>query len=202
MTACGCRRPSSLASDQPRAVESRDGEFASRANLTADKFVEIIGRGRDPTRNLPRFCRIGLVWREIIRGKFAPTVSISDSQIDRALANGRPMVALPASKLSEIVIPAVGAGRDAALQKADHLRLLLRGARISQAWRGQNQYSIVGRQGFGLDDAVNVETRCGEGRAQSGAGSGFGPVVLDDRVVIARCRNKSRKCKSLPPAAW
>ncbi len=178
----------------PDQLKAGMEEFAARANLTSEKFVEIIGQAGIQPETYRDFVESGLVWREIIRGKFASTVSISDTQIDRALANGRPMVALQV-KLSEIVIPAVGAGRTAALQKADHLRLLLRGGEDFASLARQNSSAASAGRGGSLDWMLLTELKPDAAKAVRSLAPGqvSAPVVLDDQVVIYKLQEQKQE---------
>ncbi|MDB5661354.1 MAG: peptidylprolyl isomerase [Cypionkella sp.] len=178
----------------PERLKTGMEEFASRANLTADKFIAIIGEAGVQPETFRDFVEAGLVWREIIRGKYAPTVSISETQIDRALANGRPLVALQV-RLSEIVIPAVGAGRDAALQKADHLRLLLRGGQDFAALARQNSSAASAVRGGALDWMLLTQLKPDAAAAVRGLAPGAvsAPVVLDDSVVIYQMQEQKQE---------
>jgi peptidyl-prolyl cis-trans isomerase SurA len=108
----------------PDQIQSGMEEFAARANLTSEQFVEAIGQAGMDTEAFRDFITAGLVWREVVRGKFGPGISISEAEIDRALASYVPTT-LPLVDVSEIVIPAVGAGRDAALALARKLKIEL-----------------------------------------------------------------------------
>ncbi len=178
----------------PDQLKAGMEEFAARANLTSEKFVEIIGQAGIQPETYRDFVESGLVWREIIRGKFASTVSISDTQIDRALANGRPMVALQV-KLSEIVILAVGAGRTAALQKADHLRLLLRGGEDFASLARQNSSAASAGRGGSLDWMLLTELKPDAAKAVRSLAPGqvSAPVVLDDQVVIYKLQEQKQE---------
>lgn len=178
----------------PEQLKAGMEEFAARANLTADKFVEIIGQAGVQPETFRDFVESGLVWREIIRGKFAPTVSISETQIDRALANGRPLAALQV-KLSEIVLPAVGAGRTAALQKADHLRLLLRGGEDFASLARQNSTAASAGRGGALDWMLLTELKPDASKAVRSLAPGqvSAPVVLDDTVVIYQLQEQKQE---------
>lgn len=82
-------------------------EFAARANLTADQFIEALGQEGVAPETFRDFVANGLLWRQVVRTKFASSVRISDAQIDRALAENAktPQVQV---LLSELVIPAQG----------------------------------------------------------------------------------------------
>ena len=91
------------------AQQVTDGmtEFAGRANLTAEQFIEALGQGGVSPESFRDFAANGLIWRELVRARFLPTVSVTEAEIDRAIAAGvaRPNVQL---LLSELVIPVEG----------------------------------------------------------------------------------------------
>lgn len=47
-------------------------EFASRANLPLDQFLEAIGQGGIAPETYRDFVHAGLLWREVVRARFAP----------------------------------------------------------------------------------------------------------------------------------
>jgi peptidyl-prolyl cis-trans isomerase SurA len=79
-------------------------EFAARANLTAEQFVEALGQAGVAPETFRDFVSTGLVWREIVRAKYAGTVTISEAEIDRAIARSK-QATTARVLLSEIVIP-------------------------------------------------------------------------------------------------
>ena len=87
-------------------------EFAGRANLTPDQFIEALGQGGVSVETFRDFVANGLMWRELVRAKYVATVSVSEAEVDRVIANGalqREMQFL----LSELVIPVEGDPEDA-----------------------------------------------------------------------------------------
>lgn len=82
-------------------------EFAARANLTPEQFTEALGKEGVAPETFRDFVANGLLWRQVVRTKFASSVRISDAQIDRALAENAktPQVQV---LLSELVLPAQG----------------------------------------------------------------------------------------------
>jgi len=80
-------------------------EFAARANLETDKFIQAIGAGGVSAESFRDFVSAGLKWRNILRMRFAPTVQISEAEIDRAVALTQPGAGVRVL-LSEIVLPA------------------------------------------------------------------------------------------------
>ena len=90
-------------------------EFAGRANLTAEQFLQAIGQGGVDPETLRDFVRVGIAWRGVVRARFGPRAQINDAEIDRALASsaGRGGVRV---LLSEIFLAADTPARQAAAQ--------------------------------------------------------------------------------------
>lgn len=101
-------------------------EFASRANLDADKFVAEIGKAGVEPETFREFVKAGMIWRDIARAKFGPRVSASDAAVDRALANRTHRAAIRVL-LSELIIPAESGQQADALALANRLRREARG---------------------------------------------------------------------------
>lgn len=185
----------------PEQVTAGMEEFAGRANLTAEKFVEIVGQAGIEAETFRDFVEAGLVWREIIRGKYGPGVSISEPQIDRALAGMQPMVAISV-RLAEINIPATGAARGEALVMARRLKQELRaGADFASLARANSKGPTAGRGGV-LEWMKLSELKPDAAVAVRGltAGGVSDPVVLDDRVVIYQMQEQKQELTSEKPA--
>lgn len=178
----------------PDQIKAGMEEFAARANLTADKFIEIVGQDGVEPQTFRDFVESGLVWREIVRAKYSGVISISDKQIDRAMATATPMVAITV-RLSEIRFPAVGDGRDAALKAAQSLRLHLRAGEDFATLARANSKGPTAASGGALawmklsqmkpDEAVAVRA------LQPGQVSD--PVILDDAVVIYQMQEQKQE---------
>lgn len=169
----------------PDQVKAGMDEFAGRANLDTEKFLEIVaGMGLQP-QTFRDFIEAGLVWREIVRGRFTPQVSITDAQIDRALANFKPLAELNL-RVSEIVIPATGAGRGEAIKQAQRLRREMDvGTPFSELAQKNSTGPTAGRGGVmdwqGLTDfdpdAIEAVRTLQPNQISK-------PIILDDKVVI------------------
>lgn len=83
-------------------------EFAGRANLDTDQFLQAIGQGGVAPETFRDFVTSGLAWREVVRAKFGPTVAISEAEIDRAVSVAAQRGAGPRVLISEILIPTTG----------------------------------------------------------------------------------------------
>jgi peptidyl-prolyl cis-trans isomerase SurA len=190
----GDRAGIKLTPDQIRAGME---EFAARANLDAAKFVEIIGQDGVQAETFRDFVEAGLVWRDVIRGKYANAISVSDAAVDRAMASFTPLNSLML-RLSVIEIPAEGANREAALKLAEHLRLQLRaGEDFATLARANSKAPTAGRGGamdwVKLSD-LPTDAALAVRKLQPGAVSDL--VVLDDKVQIYRV--EEQKQEALP----
>lgn len=86
-------------------VSAGMAEFAGRANLETEQFLQAIGEGGVAPETFREFVRAGLAWRELMRARFLPRVRISEAEIDRALSVPAQRGAGPRVLLSEIIIP-------------------------------------------------------------------------------------------------
>ncbi|NOX74383.1 MAG: peptidylprolyl isomerase, partial [Alphaproteobacteria bacterium] len=79
-------------------------EFAQRANLTSEQFVEELGKAGVYAETFVDFVDAGLLWRKVIQFRFQSKAFITEAELDTAMALGT--TALSASVLlSEIVVP-------------------------------------------------------------------------------------------------
>jgi peptidyl-prolyl cis-trans isomerase SurA len=86
------------------AVMAGMNEFASRANLTGEQFVEALGQAGVAPETFRDFVSAGLIWRDVIRAKYADKVTVTNAEIDRAIARSK-QATTARMLLSEIVIP-------------------------------------------------------------------------------------------------
>jgi len=89
----------------PEQIETGMTEFAARANLTVEQFVEAIGQGGVEAQAFRDFVEAGLSWRELIRAKYGPLTTITDAEVDRAIAAGAAAGGPVRVLLAELVIP-------------------------------------------------------------------------------------------------
>ena len=88
----------------PEQIASGMSEFAGRADLSADEFLALLERDGIAPDTFREFVHAGIVWRELVQGRFGPDVRVTDAQIDRAMsvANVRPVEEV---LISEIFLP-------------------------------------------------------------------------------------------------
>lgn len=94
-----------LADDQ---VAAGMAEFAGRANLDTEQFLAAIAQGGVDPETFRDFVEAGLAWRELVRGRYLPSVRVSEAEIDRALSADNGRGAGPRVLLSEIILRARG----------------------------------------------------------------------------------------------
>ena len=70
----------------PAEIDAGMTEFAGRASLTTEAFVKAIGEAGVAPETFRDFVTAGLAWRALVRDRFGPQASVSDADIDRALA--------------------------------------------------------------------------------------------------------------------
>lgn len=82
-------------------------EFAGRANLSLAEFTTALGQAGVSEETLRDFVSISLTWRDLIRARYGNQVTITNDEVDRALAVSSGNVAAGIRVLlSEIIIPA------------------------------------------------------------------------------------------------
>lgn len=86
-------------------VEVGMQEFAARAELTAEDFIKALAGGGVSAETFRDFVSAGLVWRQVVRTRFGPRASVSEAEVDRAIAQSSDKGGLRAL-LSEIILPA------------------------------------------------------------------------------------------------
>ena len=90
----------------PSPEEVLDGmtEFAARANLSREEFIQALEGNGVAAQTFRDFVRAGLSWRILVQSRFPGRVNITEDEIDRALgSSGSSSVRV---LLSEIIMPA------------------------------------------------------------------------------------------------
>lgn len=82
------------------------GEFAGRANLELDQFIQLLGANGVSEETLRDFVRTGVSWRDYIRNRFGSRVTVTDADVDRAIAQTGSGGSAIEVLLSEIIIAA------------------------------------------------------------------------------------------------
>lgn len=169
----------------PEQVMAGMTEFAARANLSAEEFVKVTGDLGLDAESFRDFVEAGILWREVVRAKYAGQVSITGAEIDRAIANLQP-TGVVKLQLSEIVLP----GKDDDLSGAQALARRLQAqikteadfAALARANSAGPTAGSGGRLGwkrlFDLPEAARAALE------RQAPGMMSRPVSLDGNVVI------------------
>ena len=96
-------------------------EFAGRANLDAEKFIAALAQGGVEAQTFRDFVEAGLVWREVVRGRFGPKGKVSEAEVDRAIEGMTRKAALRVL-ISELIIPAQPGAEAAAMDRARQIK--------------------------------------------------------------------------------
>jgi len=80
-------------------------EFAARAQLSAADLIKALSAAGVEQETFRDFVKHGLAWREMVRSKFGPRTQITETEIDRAIAQSSSKGGLRVL-LSEIILPA------------------------------------------------------------------------------------------------
>jgi peptidyl-prolyl cis-trans isomerase SurA len=164
-------------------------EFAGRANLTADQFIEALGQAGVSAETFRDFVANGLLWRDIIRGRFGSAVVVSEAEVDRAIANGTKRNAMQLL-LSELAIPVNGDPEDE-LALARRLRdEITTEAAFASAARRYSASPSAGRGGrLDWTPAANLPPQIVQLALGLGPGQVSDPVTLPNAVMLFQLRD-------------
>jgi len=99
-------------------------QFAGRANLELEQFLNVLQQNGIAPETLSEFVTIGVIWRDYVRARFGSRVQITETDIDRAIGqvgdSGTGIEVL----LSEIIIPAPPEREAEALSEAERISRL------------------------------------------------------------------------------
>lgn len=153
-------------------------EFAGRANLSAEEFTKATGEmGLDP-ESFRDFVEAGMVWREVVRAKYAGTISITEAEIDRAIANLQPTGAVKLN-LIQFSLPAAGKDQSEALARARKIQSQIKSEEDFAAAARANG---GGKTGWSRLSELPEAARKALERQPPGTMSA--PVKIDDTLVV------------------
>ena len=166
-------------------------EFAARANLTPEKFIEAIAQGGVAAESFRDFVAAGMLWREVVRARFAPRISISEIDIDTAIADAKPE---PGTRvlLSEIMLPADNAANKRASR--ERAKALSQIKSIEEFSRAARQYSISSSKGDGGEIDWRALSSLPPALARMLRGMSVGdvtpPIDAGDRIALFQLRER------------
>lgn len=184
----------------PEEVKAGMEEFAQRANLTADQLIAELDKVGISAETFRDFVTAGILWRKVIRARFAGLVSVSENDIDLALEAATRPGALRVL-LSELVLP-VPEGEDGAAE-------LALATELSQSIRGDGGFAAAAREYSAAPTAAaggrlewlplaNLPGPIGAAVLALGPGEVSDPLVIPGAVVLFQLRDVAED-RSAPP---
>lgn len=127
-------------------VQAGMQEFASRTSLPFEEFMAELDKAKIAPETLRDFVEAGLLWRSVVRQKYAASTRITEAEVDRAIGAGAASGGELRVLLSEIVLP-TDQGVDAmALAERIHL-MATNSQRFSMAARDYSKAPTAGAGG-------------------------------------------------------
>lgn len=169
----------------PDALQAGMEEFAARANLTAEEFITALGEAGVAAETFRDFVESGLIWREVVRARFVGRITVSEAEIDRAIAAIRQSATVRVL-LSEIVLPAAPGNESSARAVAGRLQQQLSGeeafAKAAAQYSDGPTAGSGGQLGWQILGEMSVEAQAALAGLQSGQVSA--PVPVEGGVAI------------------
>ena len=110
-----------------RAME----EFAGRANLSLDEFLQVLAQAGVEQETLRDYVTIGITWRDFIRQRYRDRVDITETDITQFISEQGDDVTEIEVLLSEIIIPAPPPQAASAMATAERISRLTSTAAFS-----------------------------------------------------------------------
>ncbi|MDO5642206.1 MAG: peptidylprolyl isomerase [Paracoccus sp. (in: a-proteobacteria)] len=103
-------------------LEEGLAEFAGRAGLTTGEFIQMLERAGVDRQAYRDFVKSGVAWREVVRRRIAPTISVTDAEVDQAMKRIIETPRITQVLMSELIIVAPPGQEQAAMNRADQVR--------------------------------------------------------------------------------
>lgn len=172
-------------------IEAGMAEFASRANLDTEQFLQAIGQGGVSPESFRDFVISGLAWREVVRARFGgPRTSITDAEIDRALSVAAQRGSGPRVLLSEIILPleptTAADTRDLAIELAETAQSEAAFAAAARSYSAAPSRDQGGQLGW--IPLTNLPPQARQIVTQMGNGQVSPPIPLGNAIALFRLR--------------
>lgn len=197
------RRLDLAASEQ--AIADGIAEFAARAELSPEEFVDAIGQEGVAPETLRDFVANNIAWRNVVQGRFGARAraALSDAAVARALAHD-PQLGSGEILLAELIVPVTQENRetlrDDLAQLAAELNfetaLFTAAARRFSAAPTAEDGGVTGWRAL---DTIPAQIRAD--LMLLSVGETYGPVVLGPAIAIFQLRGLSQGSFSAPAAA-
>ncbi|HMS95754.1 MAG TPA: peptidylprolyl isomerase [Tabrizicola sp.] len=160
-------------------------EFAARANLTAEGLIAELAKVGISAETYRDFVMAGVVWRKVVRARFTGGITVTENEIDQALANSAREQQLRVL-VSELVIPAEGEAKAAALDLARQLSAEISGPGDFEVAARAHSKSPTAERGGRLDwmPLSNLPAELGGTILALAPGEVSDPIVVSGAVVL------------------
>lgn len=108
----------------PEILKAEMESFAQRANVDYQTFLGMLAQTGVAEQTLRDFVKIGVGWREFVRGRYLSRVQVTEAEIDKALGQSAGSGVGIQVLLSEIIIPAPPERAEAAMAVAEDIAKL------------------------------------------------------------------------------
>lgn len=156
-------------------------EFAARANLSSEEFVAALNEAGIDYETFRDFVIAGVSWRKVVSERFRGTFTVSQAEVERAIAPESGRGSGARVLVSEIVIPAEGGDMLSARREATLIATELGEGRLSFAEAARRHSGSPSRENggaLGWMPATNLPPGV---RAQL---SGLGPGAITQPVAV------------------
>lgn len=180
------------------AIQAGMAEFAQRAEMSTEEFVEAIGEAGVSPESFREFVIAGIAWREVVRQRYGGRVSITGAEVDRAMsmtAYRGPVRLL----LSEIILPATPEFIEQSQELAEQITQIRSVETFSDAARQVSAAESAERGG--RIDWVPLENLPDEVRPMLLAmrpGEVTPPIPTGNAIILFQLRDVDRS-DTLPP---
>ena len=168
-----------------------EAEFAGRADLTREEFLQALAGAGVARETFRDFVSAGLLWRQVVRERFAPQANITEEDVDRAISvTSRPgEVQLV---FSEIILPAnTPANAARAQQLADEITANIRTEAAFSSYARRFSASPSRARGGRVPEPVpvgNLPGQIAEALIQLPEGGVTDPFPIPNAIAIFQLR--------------
>jgi peptidyl-prolyl cis-trans isomerase SurA len=165
-------------------------EFATRAELTTEQFLDELGAEGVAPETFEQFVTVGLEWRELVRQRFGGRVIVTDNEVERAMSTAAEL-GNARILLSEIFLPTDPEFADAVAEIVPQILAISSFDSFSQAAR---QVSVAGTRDVGgrLEwmPVANLPPPIARQVGDAATGSIVGPITVPGAIAFFQIREK------------
>lgn len=161
-------------------------EFAARGNMDAASFTAELARAGVDAQTFRDFVTAGLLWREVLKTRVAPGVSVSDREVAQARKRVIEQPRVTEVLISEIIMPAPQGSEAGVMARADEMaRTITTEAAFAAAARRYSATATAGNGGrLPWTPVARLPQGLGPILAQLQPGQVTQPLTIPGAVVL------------------